>query len=94
MGTTWSRRALASAGGGLSLFGIDWSPGKIVFTLDGVPYATRTPASLPAGGQWVFDKPFYLILNLAVGGNFPGPPDATTHFPAKMLVDWVRVYSK
>jgi beta-glucanase (GH16 family) len=86
-----SARSLAAA---FHVFGIDWSPGKIVFTLDGVPYATRTPASLPAGGQWVFDKPFYLILNLAVGGNFPGPPDATTHFPAKMLVDWVRVYSK
>jgi beta-glucanase (GH16 family) len=40
----------------------------------------------------VFDKPFYFILNLAVGGNFPGPPDATTRFPATMLVDWVRVY--
>jgi beta-glucanase (GH16 family) len=87
-------RSATSLASGFHVFGIDWSPGKIVFTLDGVPYATRTPASLPAGSQWVFDKPFYLILNLAVGGDFPGPPDATTPFPATMLVDWVRVYSR
>jgi len=85
-------RSATSLAAGFHVFGIDWSPGKIVFTLDGVPYATRTPASLPPGGKWVFDKPFYFILNLAVGGNFPGPPDATTRFPATMLVDWVRVY--
>jgi beta-glucanase (GH16 family) len=41
---------------------------------------------------WVFDHPFFIILNLAIGGNWPGSPDATTDFPARMLVDWVRVY--
>ncbi len=40
-----------------------------------------------------FDRPFYLILNVAVGGWFPGPPDATSDFPAAMEVDWIRVYS-
>jgi beta-glucanase (GH16 family) len=43
-------------------------------------------------GPWVFDHPFYIILNLAVGGDFPGPVDATTPFPSRMLVDYVRVY--
>jgi len=75
------------------IYGIDWSPGAIVFTFDGIPYATRTPASLPAGGRWVFNKPFFLLLNLAVGGIWPGSPDTSTPFPATMLVDWVRVYS-
>ena len=54
-------------------------------------YKTVTPASLPAGAPWVFDHPFFLILNVAVGGNWPGAPDATTLFPQQMLVDYVRV---
>ena len=69
-----------------------WSPGKITWTLDGVPYATATPASLPPGATWVFDgHPFHIILDLAVGG-YLGPPTATTLFPATMRVAWVRVY--
>jgi beta-glucanase (GH16 family) len=75
-------------------FGVEWSPSAITFTLDGVPYSTVTPASLSAGQQWVFNKPFYLLLNLAVGGDWPGSPQASTPFPATMLVDWVRVYSQ
>jgi len=43
-------------------------------------------------GPWIFDHPFYIILNLAVGGDFPGPVDATTPFPSQMLVDYVHVY--
>ena len=74
------------------MYGVTWSPNKLVYTLDGVAYATYTPASLSPTEQWVFDKPFFLILNLAVGGSWPGSPNATTAFPAKMLVDWVRVY--
>ena len=45
-------------------------------------------------GEWVFDHPFYIILNIAVGGNFVGPPDASTVFPQTMLIDWVRVYKE
>jgi beta-glucanase (GH16 family) len=74
-------------------YGVNWSPTFVQFTLDGVPYATYTPSSLSGDQQWVFDQPFFLVLNLAVGGNWPGAPDATTQFPATMLVDWVRVYS-
>ena len=54
--------------------------------------AERSPADLPAGTQWVFDDAkHYLLLNLAVGGNWPGRPDASTPDPSTMLVDWVRV---
>ena len=52
---------------------------------------TVTPLNLQAGTTWVFDAPFHLLLNLAVGGNWPGPADTTTPFPATMLIDWVRV---
>jgi beta-glucanase (GH16 family) len=57
-------------------------------------YKTRTPADLPAGTLWVFDHPFFIILNVAVGGGWPGNPDATTVFPQQMLVDYVRVYRR
>jgi beta-glucanase (GH16 family) len=57
--------------------------------IDDMTLATYTPASLPEGAQWVFNAPMYAILNVAVGSNFaPGPPNATTPFPATMLVDW------
>ena len=56
-------------------------------------YFTATPASLPSGGTWVFTQPQFLILNVAVGGNWPGNPDGTTVFPQQMLVDYVRVYA-
>ena len=51
------------------------------------------PATLPAGSKWVFDgPPFYLLLNLAVGGAWPGYPDNTTTFPQEYRIDYVRVY--
>jgi beta-glucanase (GH16 family) len=51
-----------------------------------------TPADLPRGTTWVFDHPFFLLLNVAVGGSWPGDPDASTTFPQDMVVDYVRVY--
>ena len=65
---------------------------KIDILSDGTPYATVTSASLAPGQTWVFNRPFHLLLDLAVGGDWPGPPDASTPFPATLLVDWVRVY--
>ncbi len=73
---------------------VEWEPSAIRFYVDGNLYETRTPADLPAGTKWVFDHPFFIILNLAVGGNLPGSPDATTRFPQSMLVDYVRVYER
>ena len=67
-------------------------PRAISFLLDGAVYKTITPADLPPGAPWPFDHPFFLLLNLAVGGDWPGPPNASTQFPAHMLVDWVRVW--
>jgi beta-glucanase (GH16 family) len=63
-----------------------------VFSMDGVVYATRTKQDLPDGTSWVYDHPFFILLNLAVGGLWPGNPDPSTVFPQQMLVDYVRVY--
>ncbi|GAA2971875.1 discoidin domain-containing protein [Streptomyces enissocaesilis] len=70
-----------------------WDSKGIVYSLDGRTVLTLDKAQIEqTRGPWVFDHPFYLILNLAVGGDWPGPTDASTPFPAKMLVDYVRVY--
>jgi beta-glucanase (GH16 family) len=74
-------------------FAVEWTTNQIKWYVDNTAYFTATPASLPSGGTWVFTQPQFLILNLAVGGNWPGYPDATTVFPQQMLVDYVRVYS-
>jgi hypothetical protein len=58
--------------------------------VDGRPYETRTPADV-GGKRWVYDHPFFLILNFAVGGDWPGGPDAATSFPQTMTVDYVHV---
>ena len=77
---------------GFHVYGVEWAPQRISFLLDGAIYQTITPADLPSGAPWPFDHPFFLLLNLAVGGDWPGPPNASTQFPAHMLVDWVRVW--
>jgi beta-glucanase (GH16 family) len=74
------------------IYAVEWGPREIRFYADGHLYSTRTPADLPPGKSWVYDHPFFIILDLAVGGDWPGNPDASTHFPQKMLVDYVRVY--
>jgi beta-glucanase (GH16 family) len=76
------------------LYAVEWSPNDIKFFFDDHLIAEHTPADLPQGTHWVYDHPFYILLNLAVGGYWPGNPDATTVFPQQMLVDYVRVYSK
>ena len=77
---------------GFHIFGIEWGPKYINFYVDDVLYNQITPEDVP--GEWVYDQPFYILLNLAVGGNFVGPPNANTVFPQTMLVDYVRVYQK
>jgi len=76
------------------IYAVEWSPNEIKFFVDDNLYATRTPADLPAGAKWVYDHPFFVILNLAVGGAWPGNPDGSTTFPQRMLVDYVRVYKR
>jgi len=76
---------------GFHIFGIEWGPDYINFYVDDVLYNQITPED--ADGEWVFDDhPFYILLNVAVGGTFVGPPDNNTEFPQTMLVDYVRVY--
>lgn len=82
---------------GFHRFGMIWSPRRVQYYVDDPQniYATFTPASLPPGAIWPFDKGrFFLILNLAVGGDWPGPPGHATAFPAEMLVDYVRVWQR
>ncbi|MEK7831446.1 MAG: glycoside hydrolase family 16 protein [Acidobacteriota bacterium] len=74
-------------------FEVEWNPRDISFYIDGLHYHTRKAPEFSGNRQWVFDHPFYLLLNVAVGGGWPGSPDATTVFPQTMMVDYVRVYS-
>ena len=68
-----------------------WKSDSIEFLIDGNSYYKATSANLQ-GNPWVFDKPYFIILNLAIGGGWPGNPDGTTVFPQTMTVDYVRVY--
>src|SRR5712691_4890512 len=75
-------------------YGVIWSQDKMQFYRDDYtqPFFTVTPANIPGGTQWVYNHPFFILLNLAIGGGFPGPPDGTTPNPSLVLVDYVRVY--
>ena len=75
---------------GFHEFAIEWTEDGIVWFVDGRRYHAVDPGDTP--GRWVFDHPFFILLNVAVGGNFVGPPNESTTFPQSMLVDWVRVY--
>ena len=77
---------------GFHIFGIEWGPDYINYYVDDVLYNQITPSNVK--GEWVFDHPFYIIINIAVGGNFVGAPNSETVFPQTMLVDYVRVYKK
>ena len=76
------------------LFAVEWERGVVRFYVDSNLYATFTESQWPAGGTWVFDHSFFIILNVAVGGNWPGSPDSSTVFPRHLLVDYVRVYTR
>jgi beta-glucanase (GH16 family) len=75
------------------LFAVEWSPNQIWWLVDNVTYGYASTNALPTGAQWVFNSPQYLLLNLAVGGTWPGSPDSTTVFPQQLKVDYVRVYA-
>jgi beta-glucanase (GH16 family) len=75
-------------------YAIEWEPNEIRFYLDADLYATQRREGLGPGRKWAFDHPFFLLLNVAVGGDWPGNPDASTKFPQTMLVDYVRVYKR
>jgi beta-glucanase (GH16 family) len=76
------------------VYAVEWEPDVIRFYVDDHLYETRTPSDLPKQAKWVYNHPFFLLLNVAVGGSWPGNPDASTFFPQTMLVDYVRVYRR
>lgn len=76
------------------LFAIEWEPSSIRWFVDDQSYFSVTPASLPAGMKWAFDRDHFILLNVAVGGGWPGSPDDSTVFPQRMEVDYVRVYQR
>jgi beta-glucanase (GH16 family) len=77
---------------GFHVFAVEWGTDYIEWSVDGTSYFRVTPDDVT--GPWVFDEPFFILLNVAVGGTIVGPPNASTPFPQSMLVDWVRVYAE
>jgi len=71
-------------------FTIEWEPNLITWYVDGIQYHQAEPADV--AGPWVFEKPFFLLLNFAIGGNFGGSVDPDNIYPQEYLVDYVRVY--
>jgi beta-glucanase (GH16 family) len=78
---------------GFHVFAAEWSPDRIDWFINGQLCHTRTPADVQ-GNEWVFNTPHFMILNLAVGGNWPGVPNAETTFPQEFRVDYVRAYER
>lgn len=75
------------------VFGVEWTENHINWYVDNVLYNQITKKQVEAkGGEWVFDNSFFMLLNVAVGGNLPGSPDNSTAFPQRMIVDYIKVY--
>lgn len=74
------------------LYAVEWDANNISWWVDGKKYYSVSKSQVQTRGNWVFDQPFFLLLNLAVGGNWPGNPDGSSAFPQRMYVDYVRVY--
>lgn len=94
--TKWKQSADGDAPGDLArdyhVYQVLREPNVIKIAIDGNLVGSYSRATMPAGADWVFDAPMYLILNIAVGGEWPGPVNAATPFPATMLVDWIRLW--
>ncbi len=98
LGTQFDFPSGETAGSAFHTYGMIWSKGSVAYYVDNPsqPYVTYTPASISgfSGSVWPFDSgPSFIILNLAVGGSWPGSPNASTPFPSQMLVDYVRIYT-
>jgi beta-glucanase (GH16 family) len=76
------------------IFAVEWDSTRVRFFVDGELHYEVARADVEKRGAWVFDQPFFVIFNLAVGGHFDGDPASDAIFPATMLVDWVRVYER
>ncbi|MEM6724463.1 MAG: glycoside hydrolase family 16 protein, partial [Bacteroidota bacterium] len=76
---------------GFNVYGIEWGPEYINFYINDVLFQQITPEDVT--GEWVFNRPFYMLLNMAVGGTFVGSPSPDTVFPQELKVDYVRIYN-
>jgi len=94
LGNTYSLPGDARFSEDFHIFSLEWDPGRIAWLVDGELFHLVTPASIPAHGTWAFSDSFFLILNLAVGGNYVGSPDHTTEFPQTLEVDYIRVFKR
>jgi beta-glucanase (GH16 family) len=74
------------------VFAVEWELDNITWFIDDTQYHRVERDDLPQGARWVYNHPFFILLNVAVGGRWVGPPDDETVFPQTMRVDWVRVY--
>ena len=75
------------------VFSLEWKENEIQWLIDGNLFSTVRKSDLGTS-QYPFNEPFYLLINLAVGGNWPGAPDADTYFPQHLIVDYVRIYQQ
>lgn len=76
------------------VYGVEWSTSSVRYFVDGTLYQVIGLSTLPTASGEIFRRPFFLVLNLAVGGQAVGPPDASTAWPQQMVLDWVRVYQR
>ena len=97
----YSRGSSITLPGGASLsdayhvYAIAWTPDRVDWFLDGAKYFSISRSDLAAGERWVLNNSsFHLLLNFAVGGNWPGNPDGTTAFPAEFRIDYIRYYPR
>ncbi|HMR92354.1 MAG TPA: family 16 glycosylhydrolase [Chitinophagaceae bacterium] len=98
-GSTQYNRHTTLSSGNLTdqfhVYSVEWKEDQITWFLDGVQFSQANKADLNLGGApYPFNEDFFFIINLAVGGNWPGNPDATTYFPQWLIVDYIRVYQQ
>jgi beta-glucanase (GH16 family) len=75
-----------------NIYAVEWDANQIDFYVNNYLYKRVKPSDIP--GEWVFNQPFFIIMNVAVGGNFVGPPNINTPFPCSMYIDYIRVYKE
>jgi beta-glucanase (GH16 family) len=74
------------------IYAVEWNSNSVSYFVDGNKYYTVNKSQVQTYGNWVFDNPMFILLNVAVGGTWPGSPDGSSTFPQRMYVDYIRVY--
>lgn len=91
--TKFPLRAGQAVDDAFHVYAVEWTPERIRFWFDDQLIVERAPKDLPPGTRWVYDHAFYILLNLAIGGKWPGSRNEQTSFPQRLLVDYVRVFA-